>query len=404
MKTYKLKTCIIAASLPIAMTLNSTSISADTVFYQPKPVPTKKQNGASMPQTLERQHIYDGTLSNGSGDSKLDRTDFLRNGGADGTFNLSLLKFDVTGLPPDADTVAMYLYSGENFSVAKTQFAVCNVGSKDWSTNVTWNEMPPVDGCYGWFSPPDKGWWAAGITGLWRKWLTNNTGLLMFGRDWSTAVTEWRSSRHENQNTRPTLRFDFTPSLRLSSPLPGGRSWLVTTETGGWSCLGNVDEHHQGNNWFSIDFSWRNRSVTRSSYSHGEYIPILAAADGVVATSTYSTANGNYVALDHDSDGDINTGFSTRYLHLALKPSVSAGESVTRGQVLGYMGDTGLSVGKHLHFGVRYKNKGNKDIPELSKVVMDNKLLRGYQTECSVSNNDTAKDWTMYYLSNNIAH
>ncbi len=68
------------------------------------------------------------------------------------------------------------------------------------------------------------------------------------------------------------------------------------------------------------------------------------------------------------------------------------------------MGNTGLSNGVHVHFGVRYQNSGASSVDELAKVVMDGRLLKGYQTECSVNGSGVPVDWNKYYRSYNTAY
>ena len=71
--------------------------------------------------------------------------------------------------------------------------------------------------------------------------------------------------------------------------------------------------------------------------------PIMAAKSGVVVISTYSSSYGNYVVIAH-SDGS-----RTLYAHQSQR-AVSAGQTVSQGQVIGYVGSTGSSTGNHLHF------------------------------------------------------
>ena len=73
---------------------------------------------------------------------------------------------------------------------------------------------------------------------------------------------------------------------------------------------------------------------------------ILAADGGTIATATYSSSYGNYVMINHGG------GRVTLYAHMSSM-AVSVGQSVTKGQVIGYVGSTGLSTGPHLHFEVR---------------------------------------------------
>lgn len=75
-------------------------------------------------------------------------------------------------------------------------------------------------------------------------------------------------------------------------------------------------------------------------------VPVVAAAEGVVTRSYYSTSYGNVVFISHNINGQT---YTTVYAHLKSR-SVSAGQKVKRGQQLGIMGNTGQSEGQHLHF------------------------------------------------------
>ena len=77
-----------------------------------------------------------------------------------------------------------------------------------------------------------------------------------------------------------------------------------------------------------------------------EGTPLLAAASGTVIMAGYNGGYGNYTCIDHGS------GLSTCYGHQSGF-AVTAGSSVTQGQVIGYSGNTGSSTGPHLHFEVR---------------------------------------------------
>jgi murein DD-endopeptidase MepM/ murein hydrolase activator NlpD len=79
--------------------------------------------------------------------------------------------------------------------------------------------------------------------------------------------------------------------------------------------------------------------------------PVYAAKSGrVTLTSFQAGGAGNYVSINH---GD---GFSSVYMHLNSY-IVSPGQYVNAGQVIGYVGSTGLSTGPHLHFGISYNGK-----------------------------------------------
>ena len=76
-----------------------------------------------------------------------------------------------------------------------------------------------------------------------------------------------------------------------------------------------------------------------------EGTPILATHNGTVMVSGWNDSYGNQVLLDNGA------GLSTRYAHMT-QTAVTAGEAVTAGQVIGYVGSTGDSTGNHLHFEV----------------------------------------------------
>lgn len=87
--------------------------------------------------------------------------------------------------------------------------------------------------------------------------------------------------------------------------------------------------------------------------------PIYAVLDGVVtkAASGYNSGSGNNVRIDHGTvDGEA---LETAYLHMDSF-IVAEGETVKRGQLIGYVGNTGLSTAPHLHFSV-YVNGVNSD-------------------------------------------
>jgi len=78
----------------------------------------------------------------------------------------------------------------------------------------------------------------------------------------------------------------------------------------------------------------------------GGTVPIVAAADGVVSRSYTSSSYGETVMITHIINGQT---FTTVYAHMSSR-SVGNLVTVTKGQVIGYMGNTGDSYGQHLHF------------------------------------------------------
>lgn len=106
------------------------------------------------------------------------------------------------------------------------------------------------------------------------------------------------------------------------------RGW-VTSEFGvRKNPFGNGREFHKG-----IDIASRSGKE------------IIATADGFVLEVAYRPGDGNVIKIDH------GYGVSTSYAHLS-KAAVKEGVGVKRGDVIGYVGNTGRSTGAHLHYGV----------------------------------------------------
>lgn len=78
----------------------------------------------------------------------------------------------------------------------------------------------------------------------------------------------------------------------------------------------------------------------------GASVPVVAAADGYVYRSYYSSSYGNVIFIMHYINGQV---YTTVYAHLESR-LVSEGQNVSKGQMIGYMGNTGRSFGAHLHF------------------------------------------------------
>ena len=80
--------------------------------------------------------------------------------------------------------------------------------------------------------------------------------------------------------------------------------------------------------------------------------PVQSIGDGVVVEKGYKRQNGNWVKVKH------NSTYSTAYLHLSkFGKGINRGASVRQGQIVGYVGSTGLATGPHLDF--RFYKNGN---------------------------------------------
>ena len=80
-----------------------------------------------------------------------------------------------------------------------------------------------------------------------------------------------------------------------------------------------------------------------STYRSGD--PVISTANGQVVTVTYDASFGNYIIIQH------KYGYYTRYAHLQ-STRVKTGQFVSQGDVIGTIGNTGISTGAHLHYEV----------------------------------------------------
>jgi murein DD-endopeptidase MepM/ murein hydrolase activator NlpD len=79
--------------------------------------------------------------------------------------------------------------------------------------------------------------------------------------------------------------------------------------------------------------------------------PVMVTASGVVVGKSYSENNGYYVEVRHSNN------YRTFYLHLnGFNSAVKQGAYVNQGQVIGYVGETGMATGPHLDYRIRYKD------------------------------------------------
>jgi len=75
---------------------------------------------------------------------------------------------------------------------------------------------------------------------------------------------------------------------------------------------------------------------------------IFAANNGVIETRTYNSSYGNYIIINH------NNGYYTLYAHMSyFDDRFTVGSTVSRGEVIGYVGSTGRAFGPHLHYEIR---------------------------------------------------
>lgn len=150
--------------------------------------------------------------------------------------------------------------------------------------------------------------------------------------------------------------------IKLSSPLSVGSSIIIpnaeagspTTKTTSKTSSASSASYPSYNGYYLRPIS----SGVKSQGLHGHNgvdlaapvgTPVIAAAAGTVIISKSGGWNGgygNYIVIAH------NNGTQTLYSHMS-RNTVSSGETVSQGEIIGYIGLTGKTTGPHLHFEVR---------------------------------------------------
>lgn len=100
-----------------------------------------------------------------------------------------------------------------------------------------------------------------------------------------------------------------------------------------------ISSRFSGNRFHPVQKRWKAHKGTDYAAPHGT--PIWSTANGTVIASGYTAGNGNYVKVKH------NDTYTTQYLHMS-KRNVGKGQRVKQGDVIGFVGSTGLATGPHV--------------------------------------------------------
>jgi len=130
-------------------------------------------------------------------------------------------------------------------------------------------------------------------------------------------------------------------------------------------------------NHLGVDFGWNDypQGACNQAIIAAESGTVVDCGDGYGNTYPSRRIYGNYVNIAHDAKVDGKSAY-TMYGHLLKGIVVKKGQHVRKGQVIGYMGNSGYSNGQHLHFELRLgANSKSKSIDPLDYLAVENEGL-----------------------------
>lgn len=166
-----------------------------------------------------------------------------------------------------------------------------------------------------------------GVGGIQRETLDESPSIDHLNRNMDKLIRDAESQERSFEEVLEFLK--KRQSVLASTPsLWPVRGWVTSNFGFRKSPYGGSGEFHKG-----IDIATRAGN------------PIIAPADGIVVENINRPDMGNYIILNHKN------GISTTYAHL-LRSAVYKGKGVKKGEVIGFVGNSGRSTGSHLHYSV----------------------------------------------------
>ncbi|MFT3825995.1 MAG: peptidoglycan DD-metalloendopeptidase family protein [Chitinophagaceae bacterium] len=131
----------------------------------------------------------------------------------------------------------------------------------------------------------------------------------------------------------------------------------------------HITSRYSLNRYHPVQKRWKAHLGT--DYAAPTGTPIIATGNGIAIESRFTTFNGNYVKIKH------NNTYTTQYLHMSRR-AVKPGQHISQGQVIGYVGSTGLATGPHVCY--RFWKNGQQVDPLRQKFPSATPIPASLQT------------------------
>ena len=149
-----------------------------------------------------------------------------------------------------------------------------------------------------------------------------------------------------------------------------------------------ISSRYSKNRKHPVTGQWKGHFGT--DYAAPKGTPIMSTANGTIVTASFTRNNGNYVKVRH------NGTYSTQYLHMSkIKRGIKKGVYVKQGDIIGYVGSTGLATGPHVCY--RFWKNGKQVDPYKQKLPPGDPIRKENKSEYMF-----VKDSLMNILNSNI--
>jgi murein DD-endopeptidase MepM/ murein hydrolase activator NlpD len=133
-----------------------------------------------------------------------------------------------------------------------------------------------------------------------------------------------------------------------------------------------ISSRYSLNRFHPVTKEWKAHLGTDYAAPYGT--PIMATADGVVEDACFKEFNGNYVKIRH------NGQYKTQYLHMSkIGNGIHPGVRVKQGEIIGYVGATGLATGPHVCY--RFWKDGQQVDPLKQKLIFADPMPAKYKPD-----------------------